>query len=521
MHEPWRLVECVTPRAHEWLTTENPFADSHDFHQQENVGRKKLAGRIYDHLRGLGIHYDHERPTDSDGQQKVRTVAAIFRHEKRGTCLDLALAFCGLCEGCSLIPCVFLLQGHAMAGIWLDHRMSDWDALGTTDGRQGWNALVGGIIPLSDKDARTLLEDYVKAGRVLAVECTGFARAQSFSRDDPEGQGRDEEGLLDFGRAVAAGTEQLERAVASISGQSRRLLNGIDIAVGRKDSRFEFDPLDIGMPPAKPGVAKKPRGRAAGVWPYRVDRQEQVEDLFFAIQETHESRRPLVCLVVGSNDDDHSGLVERAVRHELGPSWEKVFTDFPSPESAVDEQRFEATYLNYLDKKLPGSCSTIEKLVSFLRADPRRWVITSMAELTPGDPRNLAAIRSVVKFWSKVGEHLRDNLPDRLPLVWLQVVPSPEGRKWKLRLPWVLPNPKDQLHAQLKPMSVARCFRPLSLVRRSHLEAWMQNIDQDLLGPGADRIDLKPIMDLFPTELVTRPMRPVSKLIADLIEGRE
>jgi hypothetical protein len=525
-HEPWRLVECVVADAHEWLPEVDPFADAEYFHTGI-AGRRALVGRIYDRLCAVGIHYDSEPPSETDGRQWVRTISRLFRREARGTGLDLALAFCGLCEGCGLIPCVFLLAGgHTLAGVWLAHHLRDWNAGALVDtlGRAKWNRLVGGSGELKAEDAREVLE-FIRAGQVVAVECSGFARGLRFPPDVPEGVGRNQEGLLDFNRAADAGAEQLERAVAAGPVPVRRLRHAIDIAVGRNDPRYEFAPLAIGSPPPKVGAPPAPPGPKAGVWPYRVDRQDQAEDIQDAVRDARESRRPPVCLVVGSIDDDHPGLVRRAVGHDLvvrgGPPPKDVFIDFPGLDRAVPGAGFEAAYLSGLDRKLPGSCATVEELVRFLRRDQRRWVITSMVWLSPDDPRIGPLVASLAAFWSKVGAGLGEVPPARLPVAWLQVVPRDElpPRSW---LPWVKPpEPKVQLHQRMNRVSGVRCFRLLGPVARLHLEAWRQHLhDATRESPHLAGVDPAPVIkELFPVPHATQPMQKVSERLLRLIEG--
>src|SRR4051794_13007937 len=110
---PWDLVRYIVPDAHRWLDG-NPFADSNDYHRSVHR-RKVLVQRIYEHVVGLRIEYVSQPYPSPKGFQDVRTIHEVLRPRGTGTCLDLTLAFCGLCEACDLIPCMLLLDGHALA----------------------------------------------------------------------------------------------------------------------------------------------------------------------------------------------------------------------------------------------------------------------------------------------------------------------------------------------------------------------------------------------------------------------
>ena len=63
-----------------------------------------LLKAIYETLVGQEIQYDLELESTSDLKQRVRTPVEILQQPKQGTCLDLALLFCGLCLGYGLLP---------------------------------------------------------------------------------------------------------------------------------------------------------------------------------------------------------------------------------------------------------------------------------------------------------------------------------------------------------------------------------------------------------------------------------
>ena len=80
-------------------------------------GRRAVAQSIYDTLEKQGIRYALESYHPSDYLQIIRTPAQILYAPKEGTCLDLALLFCGLCTTSELLPLLIILDGHALAAV--------------------------------------------------------------------------------------------------------------------------------------------------------------------------------------------------------------------------------------------------------------------------------------------------------------------------------------------------------------------------------------------------------------------
>lgn len=196
---------------------------------QDPKGRRWIADNIYSTLQKKGVRYSLEKFNASSATQLIRTPSEIFG-QKEGTCLDLALLFCGVCLGYELLPLVILIDGHALAAVSLNYDIRTKDALNRAERRYFTNAL------LTDGEP---LRQLVAGGAYLAVECTGFAETLRLPESLPEGVGRNGEGLLSFDRAVAAGAEQLSRA-------DRPFLFGVDIAAAH-DLGFKPE-TDNGLP---------------------------------------------------------------------------------------------------------------------------------------------------------------------------------------------------------------------------------------------------------------------------------
>lgn len=194
-------------------------------------GRRKLVKTIYEALIQKGIRYDFEKYQPEAETQLIRTPVEILSKPGEGTCLDLALLFCSLCFGYGLLPLLILVEGHALAAVSLKYKREQWNANERERNIFGTSELFQGEVNLAE------LQKLVDDEAYIAVECTGFARTQSFSNvEAPEAKGRTPDGVLDFDRAVEAGQEQLNN-------QNRPFSFAIDIAVAQYF--WKIEPLEI------------------------------------------------------------------------------------------------------------------------------------------------------------------------------------------------------------------------------------------------------------------------------------
>lgn len=178
------------------------FRSLHDLRAQGRMA--EAVGALYERLCGLGIEYELEPVSLDDPAevwQRIRTPEEIVR-EGRGTCLDLALLFAGLCVEARLLPTVVLLEDAAGAG---RHAMVLVDGQCTADDYdlpRGWPEEARTRGWWSGDAARRQLLAWVDAEKdaALAVECTGFARTLADGRADP---------TLPFAQACRAGRRRL------------------------------------------------------------------------------------------------------------------------------------------------------------------------------------------------------------------------------------------------------------------------------------------------------------------------
>lgn len=266
-------------------------------HSLAGDGRLKVLRAVYDALRGARVQYALEMFSPSAVSQLIRSPDEVLLRQKQGTCLDLALLFCGLCLGHELLPVLVVLEGHAFVLVSLRHGLRDWDAYT----REEFGSLFRKI---KCADANPLRE-LVARGSYVAVECTGFAASGALAADTPEGAGRQEDGTLSFDRALAAGREHFDRL------DRRPLAYALDIAVAH--NLYGLTPRESRAP--RPGADHViHRGPcSADQLAYMLDRSEQELELGKALLHHREKkpRRPFVCVFHGDEYESHSKFLER------------------------------------------------------------------------------------------------------------------------------------------------------------------------------------------------------------------
>ena len=218
------LARFATPSASRWLPLEISRFDLGDRPDRHLL----VCEAIYDALSARNIRYDLEQYHPSAALQTIRTPPQILEAPREGTCLDLAVLFCGLCLAYELLPILIVIEGHALA------------AVSVVDGLRAWNANRAGRElfaqgPLTDA---VQLRELVDSGSFIAVECTGFAHTERLgqSSEAPEFQQRTN-GVLSFEQATEAGRQQLNRP-------DRPFRFALDIAVAHYGWRIEPNALE-------------------------------------------------------------------------------------------------------------------------------------------------------------------------------------------------------------------------------------------------------------------------------------
>jgi vWA-MoxR associated protein C-terminal domain len=187
--------------------------------------------QVYAELVKYEIEYDREPYNVSPRHQSIRSPAEIIE-ERRGTCLDLALLFAGLCLSNRLLPCVIIFEDHAIVGISLSNWIADWNSA-TRPCRSSFSK------PVTDP---SVLRELVENGDYLMVECTGVAKSFSWQAAPiataPETMGR-EDGVMSFERAAVAGRMQIFGP--------RRMELAVDIATAHLSWQKKSYPLEANI----------------------------------------------------------------------------------------------------------------------------------------------------------------------------------------------------------------------------------------------------------------------------------
>lgn len=271
--------------------------------RDEEDGKRKLLGAIYEALAAKGVRYEHEPPTNSAEHQWVRTWDEVL-DSRQGTCLDLALLFSSFCVEYNLCPFVIVLEGHALIAVSLMNTLHSWRSRAERN-------IFDKVVVNREEQKRRLVE-LIEQGSYLAIECTGFASSMALKErgDSPECLGRGDDGCQTFAAAVEAGERQLLDRL-------RPFLYAID--VGR--AHLARRPGDAD---AWTGVDEWHSGDASDdpnsdPLPYLLDRNEQEESLGDALLSHQETkpRRPLLCIIHGDEYEGHKHFLDRMEKKSL------------------------------------------------------------------------------------------------------------------------------------------------------------------------------------------------------------
>src|SRR5271165_470646 len=187
-------------------------------------GIRRIVEAIYDGLLGAHIRYAPEKYFPDQNLQQIRSPEEILEKVGEGTCLDLALLFCGTCLANDLLPMVIVIEGHALAAVSLTQLRGDWDAY---DRHPKFDR--GELSKENKKELISLID----SKNYIAVECTGFAQSSTLG-GPPEPAGR-KDGVLTFDQAIAVGRAQL-------SNREREFQYALDIATLHELGVRPFDP---------------------------------------------------------------------------------------------------------------------------------------------------------------------------------------------------------------------------------------------------------------------------------------
>lgn len=114
-------VMTILSRASDVLKEATGRSELNGYQDKSRKRAWEQVASIYKAIGELGIRYINPPASFEATGQKVRFPSEIVS-QRFGTCLDLALLFAACCEQSGLRPFVFIHDGHAYAGCWLEKR---------------------------------------------------------------------------------------------------------------------------------------------------------------------------------------------------------------------------------------------------------------------------------------------------------------------------------------------------------------------------------------------------------------
>ncbi len=169
------LVAKVLGRAGELANANGGMMVS--YQQALNTSPFLQAKWIYEALAEEKIHYYYPPAGFECCGQKIRIPGMALNEKcKQGTCLDLAVLYASCLEAASLNSVVFVVDGHAFAGLWLDENAS-FDDFVCTDIGEIKNKLAINIDSVNGG-----VEN--KSCSLIPIECTVFADDRGVAFND-------------------------------------------------------------------------------------------------------------------------------------------------------------------------------------------------------------------------------------------------------------------------------------------------------------------------------------------------
>ncbi len=228
--------------------------------------RRQLVTVIYNRLVDANIKYSENQYNQAHYQQRIRSpIETVGVDAREGTCLDLAILFAGICLGCDLLPIVVLLggdsvndsSGHSFVLVSISHDLNNWrkrpECRGIENPVTDASVLQGLLNGQLCKNGA----DCGSSGTYLAIECTGFASADTIGGTGPESIGRyPDRKAITFEQSIGIGASQLDTKNL----QRRPLRAAVDIA----SAHFLHGITPYHLPP-RPRAWWKPYAALMGV----------------------------------------------------------------------------------------------------------------------------------------------------------------------------------------------------------------------------------------------------------------
>jgi hypothetical protein len=178
---PEAAAQAVPPEFFRRAAARKGAASFRDLVTSDRAG---AVAALYEQLRDLPnrIDYDVEPLVIEDPDrihQVIRAPAEVLSPGcGRGTCLDLALLFAGLCLHERLAPFLVLLEdsagreAHVLVAVDVGIDAGDWE-----NSKAYRRNFAEGLLP--GREGGEFIRRLVEGGDLVAVECTGFARSRT------------------------------------------------------------------------------------------------------------------------------------------------------------------------------------------------------------------------------------------------------------------------------------------------------------------------------------------------------
>jgi very-short-patch-repair endonuclease len=111
-------VQPVLVRARRFLADWTGDPSLNGYQSGDDTRVLAMGAAIYAGLQEVGLTYINPPASFAEQGQRVRLPHELLEHEM-GTCLDLTLLFAACLEQAGLFPLLILVEGHALAGLWL------------------------------------------------------------------------------------------------------------------------------------------------------------------------------------------------------------------------------------------------------------------------------------------------------------------------------------------------------------------------------------------------------------------
>ncbi|MDQ3886483.1 MAG: ATP-binding protein, partial [Actinomycetota bacterium] len=332
------------------------------------------ARRIYEIFAECGIGYVHEPTSSEPGRQAIRTPFEVLAVPGAGTCLDLAVTFCGSCLDAGLHPMIVALDsarggpGHALVVVWLD---GGWDGTAHPDypWRDAGRPWRDAVHPAPPAGLVERLRGGVKQpGAFLAIDVSGAA-----SRQDT---------------APMPWEEAVARGIAMLTGDQWRWAVGVDVGVAwRREDVLALprwpkaSPLVPPYLPAEPDKGPLMQLRARrGVVPFYA--RDELDVLLDWCQSPDVEQRTRVAVVHGVGGAGKTHVAAELASRLAGEGW---FTGFlrrhPDPADLEWLAGVVSPLLIVVDYPEEVRAGLVISLLSALhaRTEPACVVLTSRA----------------------------------------------------------------------------------------------------------------------------------------------